>query len=280
MDGKFIMLSGSASPSCPADKLFVASEFVRCFTGEALRRGGGLVVLAGSEEATKGEHGTPHIFDWLALREVEQYVESSTEPPRPYAKIVMSDAATESRIDPANLRLLKNLEQRNVVELLPIRREVFTGGEYRKVMIEQADAFVAVGGGKGTYSAGTDMMAEGKAVLPLDLQLGSFVQDGDGAVALHREMISDPERFFPNTHQEMRNRIGLLSLDRGISDAGTVARVSAEMLARELSAIVPPDQPAHSRQRLATAWHAAKALPILASAINILEWVRSLLPFV
>ena len=238
------------------------------------------MVLAGSEEATKDEHGTPHIFDWLALREVEKYVESSTEPPRPYVRIVMSDAATESRIDPANLRLLKNLEQRNVVELFPIRREMFTGGEYRKVMIEQADAFVAVGGGKGTYSAGTDMMAEGKAVLPLDLQLGSFVQDGDGAVALHREMISDPERFFPNTHQEMRNRIGLLSLDRGISDAGTVARVSAEMLARELSAILPPDQPAHSRQRLATAWHAAKALPVLASAIKILEWVRGLLPFV
>ena len=237
-------------------------------------------MLAGSEEATKDEHGTPHIFDWLALREVEKYAESSTEPPRLYIRVVMSDAATESRIDPANLRLLQNLEQRNVVELLPLRREVFTGGEYRKVMIEQADAFVAVGGGKGTYSAGTDMMAEGKAVLPLDLQLGSFVQDGDGAVALHREMISAPERFFPNTHQEMRNRIGLLSLDRGINDAGTVARVSAEMLARELSAILPPDQPTHIRQRLATVWQGAKALPVLASAIRILEWLRGLLPFV
>ena len=280
MDGKFILLSGSASPSCPADKLFVASEFVRCFTGEVLRRGGGLVVLAGSEEATKDEHGTPHIFDWLALREIEKYAESSTEPPRPYVRVVMSDAATESKIDPANLRLLQNLEQRNVVELLPIRREVFTGGEYRKVMSEQADAFVAVGGGKGTYSAGTDMMAQGKAVLPLDLQLGSIVEDGDGAVALRKEMISAPDRFFPNTHQEMRNRIGLLSLDRGINDAGTVARVSAEVLARELSAILPSDQPTHIMQRLATAWHAAKALPVLASAIKILEWVRSLLPFV
>ena len=280
MDGKFILLSGSASPSCLADKLFVASEFVRCFTGEVLRRGGGLVVLAGSEEATKDEHGTPHIFDWLALREIEKYAESSTEPPRPYVRVVMSDAATESKIDPDNLRLLQNLEQRDVVELLPIRREVFTGGEYRKVMIEQADAFVAVGGGKGTYSAGTDMMAEGKAVLPLNLQLGSIVQDGDGAVALHREMISDPDRFFPNTYQEMRNRIGLLSLDRGINDAVTVARVSAEMLARELSSILPSDQPAHIRQRLATAWHAAKALPVLASTIKILEWVRGLLPFV
>ena len=208
-------------------------------------------MLAGSEEATKDEHGTPHIFDWLALREIEKYAESSTEPPRPYVRVVMSDAATESKIDPAKLRLLQHLEQRNVVELLPIRREVFTGGEYRKVMIEQADAFVAVGGGKGTYSAGTDMMAQGKAVLPLDLQLGSIVEDGDGAVALRKEMISAPDRFFPNTHQEMRNRIGLLSLDRGINDAGTVARVSAEVLARELSAILPSDQPTHIMQRLA-----------------------------
>ena len=238
------------------------------------------MVLAGSEEGTRDEHGTPHIFDWLALREIEKYVESSTEPPRPYVRVVMSDMAQESRIDPANLRLLKNLEQRNVVELFPIRQEVFTGGEYRKVMIEQADAFVAVGGGKGTYSAGTDMIAEGKTVLPLDLQLGSFVQDGDGSVALHREMISAPERFFPNTHQEMRNRIVLLSLDRGINDAGSVARVSAEMLARELSTNLPSDQPVHIRQRLATVWQGAKALPVLASAIRILEWVRSLLPFV
>ena len=157
---------------------------------------------------------------------------------------------------------------------------MFTGGEYRKAMIEQADAFVAIGGGKGTYSAGTDMMAQGKAVLPLDLQLGSIVQDGDGAVALYREMIPAPARFFPNTHQEMRNRIGLLSLDRGINDAGAVARVSAEMLARELSAMLPSDQPTHIRQRLATVWQAAKALPVLASAIKILEWVRGLLPFV
>lgn len=53
MNGKFIMLSGSASFSCPADKLDIAFQFVRGFTGEVLRRGGGLVVLAGDEESTK-----------------------------------------------------------------------------------------------------------------------------------------------------------------------------------------------------------------------------------
>ena len=77
----------------------------------------------------------------------------------------MSDEAPESKIEDANLRLLKNLEQRNVIELYPIRREVFTGGEYRKVMVEQADAMIAIGGGKGTYSAGRGMAALGKPVL-------------------------------------------------------------------------------------------------------------------
>ena len=280
MNGKFILLSGSAGLSCPADKLDIAFEFVESFTGEVLRRGGGLVVFAGNEESTKDERGAPHVFDWLALREVEAYAETTTEAPRPYARVVMSDAAPESKIDTDNLRLLRNLEQRNVVELFPIRRELFTGGEYRKVMIEQADAMVAIGGGKGTYSAGVEMMALGKPVLPLDLQLGSIVQDGDGAVALYRGMVSELSRFFPDTHQELGNRIGLLSLEQGINDAGMVARVSAEILAKEFSAVSSSDQPMHIWQRLATAWGALKTLPILAAAIKILEWVRGLLPFV
>ncbi len=218
----------------------------------------------------------PRIFDWLALREVECHAKSTTESPRPYARIVMSDAAPESKIYDANLRLLRDLEQRNAVELCPIRREMFTGGEYRRVMVEKADAMLAIAGGKGTYSAGKEMIAWGKPVLPLYLQLGSTDDDGDGAVALHREMVSAPSRFFPSTHQGMRNRVGLVSLDRGINDAETVARVSAEMIAKELDAILLPGRSSSIRRRLATAWETTKALPVIASAIKIIEWVRGL----
>ena len=70
--------------------------------------------------------------------------------PRPYALIVMSDEAQEFRIDDANLLLLRNLEQLNVIERSHIRREPYTGGAYREVMTEMADAMVAVGGGEGT----------------------------------------------------------------------------------------------------------------------------------
>ena len=71
MNGKFILISGSAGLSCPADKLDTAIQFIKSFTAEVLKRGGGVVVLAGDEESTKDDQGTPHIFDWLALREVE-----------------------------------------------------------------------------------------------------------------------------------------------------------------------------------------------------------------
>lgn len=279
MDGKYILISGSAGVSCPDDKLDIAFQFIRSFTGEVLRQGGGLVVLAGNEESTMDEHGEPRVFDWLVLREVVNYAESTTEVPRPYARVVMSDEAPETKIDADNLGLLRNLEQRNVIELCPIRREVFTGGEYRKVMCENADAMLAIGGGKGTYSAGTEMISQDKPVLPLDLRLGSATDDGDGAVALHREMVSAPSRFFPCTHRSVTNRVGLFSLDRRINDAETAAQVSAEMLAKELGAVSPSDGSMNMRRRLVGAWQAMKALPVIASAIKIVEWARGLLPF-
>ena len=59
-------------------------------------------------------------------------------------------------------------------------------------MIKWSDAMLAIGGGKGTYSAGTEMAERGKPALPLDLQLGSMADDGDGAFTLHREMMTSP----------------------------------------------------------------------------------------
>ena len=279
MNSEYILITGSASRSCPKDKLDAAVEFVRSFTEETLSRGGGIVVLAGGEESTKSEQGTPCIFDWVALREVGRYAEITTKPSRPYARIVMSDEAPESKIDDANLQLLRNLEQRNIVERFHIRREVYTGGQYREVMTQTADAMVALGGGKGTYSAGTMMTGIGKPVLPVDLPLGSIVEDGEGAVALHREMVSNPERFFPNTSKTLKNKLGLLSLDRGINEPGTAAQAAAEMLEAELQAIPVLESTGNAKRRLAKAWRFLKEIPMVAAVIKIFEFLRGLLPF-
>ena len=199
MNECFVFISGSAGQECPQDKLDAAIRFVTAFTGGVLRSGGGIVVLAGDEASTRDEGGRPRSSDWVALREVERFASSTTESPRVYARVIMSDKAPESKIDESGLRLLRDLEQRRVLESHYIPRELFTGAEYREAMIERCDAMLAVGGGKGTYTAATAITELGKPVLPLDLRLCSLSDDGDGAIGLHREMLSDPDRFFPHT---------------------------------------------------------------------------------
>lgn len=280
MNGRFILVSGSANRSCSGDKLDTAVQFVRLFTEEVLRRGGSLVILAGGEYSTRDEEGAPHIFDWIVLREARRYAESAITDPRPYVRVVMSDIAQESKIDTANLKLLRDLEQRKVVERSHIPDEVFTGGEYRKRMIDVADAMLAIGGGRGTFSTGLEMTAQGKPVLPLDLRLGSFSEDGDGAVALHKRMLTEIEKFFPCTHAQAVNRIGMLSLDRGINDPGTVAVLAAEMLENELHPPMSALGRLRLKSKLTYLWQAAKSLPVLSAAIKLIEAAWRLLPFV
>ena len=279
MDGRYILISGSASRSCPDEKVDIAVQLVGAFTEEVLLRGGGIVVLAGREESTQNAQSTPLVFDWVDLRAVGRYSERTMEGPRRYALVVMSDEAPESRIDDVNLYLLRALEQRNVVERYYIRRELFTGGQYREIMSGLSDAMIAVGGGRGTYSYGVAMSDMGKPVLPLDLQLGSIAEDGDGAVALHREMISEPARFLPSTYLEVINRLGLLSLNRGINEASAVARTAAEILEKELEGIPTAEIPMSFKGRLTNARRFLKDLPIVAAAIKIFDFLRGLLPF-
>ena len=271
MKDKFILISGSASYSCSQAKLRSAIGFLRSFTCNVLSRGGGLVVLGSDESSTKDEYGVPHIFDWIVLREVEKYAETTAEVPRTYARVVMSDEAMERKIDDTNLRLLANLEQRRVLELHYIQRERFTGGDYRRAQVELADAMLAMGGGKGTYTAGRNLADIGKPVLPLDLRLGSISDDGEGSVALHREMLLNPQHFFPSTHRDVINRAGLISLNRGVNDVEAASRVAVEFMELEFDTAPQTTWWAKFTRRLANVWQFVKGLPVVSAAIKIIE---------
>ena len=148
-------------------------------------------------------------------------------------------------------------------------------------MTKLADAMVAVGGGKGTYSAGTAMTALRKPVLPLDLDVGAITDDGSGAVALHREMMSNTDRFFPHTHPEVKNKLGLLSLNRGpVEPESAAALAAAEIISEEIGAAEPdPEQPIRPTNPLHRLGRALKELPLVLTAIRICESLRGLIPF-
>ena len=139
MDGKFILLSGTASRSCSVQRLDLAIGFVQQFVTEVLKAGGGMVVLASGEQRDQASDGRPRVFDWTVIRTIENYVAVTSEPARTRARVVMSDHAWLSKLDDDNRGTLTRLQQRKVLELERIPREEFTGGLYRSLECELAD---------------------------------------------------------------------------------------------------------------------------------------------
>ncbi len=267
MKGKFVLLAASASRACPAERLDLAIRFVQLFVAEVLKAGGGLVVVLGGENQTVDADGRPRIFDWTVLRAIEDYVTATTETPRTYAHVVMSDHTWRSRLDDGNRQTLTNLEQRRVLEVKRIRREEFTGGKYRVIQCELADGMIALGGGKGTYAVGRQMIASGKPVLPLDLDIGAFSEDGEGALLLHRELQSDPGVFLPVAHGQVVNQIEALSLAGGNSKVCTVAQRAVEVLSLDLAS--SGSDKIHGIRRMAG--YVKNALVRFLTAINVLR---------
>ena len=233
MNGKFILFSGSASRSCSGERLDAAVKFLDALVQQILQAGGGFMVLLGDEDRTKGDDGKPRAFDWTILRAVERYAESTIGASRVYARVVMSDDAWLTRMNESNRKTFSNLQQRGTLEVERIPRELFTGGEYRRIQCELAHAMVAMGGGKGTYSVGKEMLDLGKPVLPLDLKIGAFSEDGEGALLLHRELQANPALFFSATHDRVADQIETVSLQGGPSESA--ARRAVEILHREIS---------------------------------------------
>lgn len=62
MDGKFVLISGSPSCTCPDDRLQTVIRFLARFTEEILRQSGGIVVLTEAEEPSTKRTGTPLIL--------------------------------------------------------------------------------------------------------------------------------------------------------------------------------------------------------------------------
>ena len=90
MKGNLLLISGSASRSCLPEQLARAIQFIELLTAQALRAGGGLVVLLGDENPTKGADGNPRTFDWTVMRAIERYAAIATASPRIYARVVIA----------------------------------------------------------------------------------------------------------------------------------------------------------------------------------------------
>ena len=134
---------------------------------------------------------------------------------------------------------------------------------------------IALGGGKGTYASGRQMIRTCKPVLPVDLDIGALSEDGDGARLLHREMQKEPSEFFPHTHDQFATQIESLSLEGGVYEVGEVARRATEALAVELT-MTGSNEGSGFKHLTSKMWKAAGSFLTAIGVLRALDWLRQL----
>ena len=234
MKPKYILIAGSASETCDGEKLERALEFAREATAAILRSGNSVTVFAASERANEAER--PIVFDWEILRAVDDYLENEAgSAKRIMARVVTGADSVEKRFGEENAGLMQRLQSKGAVQLHYISENRYTGGNFRAKLVEVSDAMIAVGGGTGVYDNATKMLEAGKPVMPMDIQIGSSQDDGDGALQLLSEMKGDPSRFLLYGHKVVSEKMLALSLERPYESTRRVANDAARMLNLELA---------------------------------------------
>lgn len=229
---KLILIAGSAAAGAPSDKLARAHTFVKLLTRRILTAGGGLIVFASGEPISAT--GTPLIFDWTILREIELVAPLRGSAPR--VVIVTSDKARSTKMHDANRALLAKLSARGIADVIDVPSDIHTGGNIGDEQTRRAAAMLAIGGGKGVTDRAWKLRKLGVPVLPFDLVLGSFSNDGDGAVGLHRAFMQEPRQFFAKTGDQLRSRALGMSLEMPVLDLPELADQSLRSITAELEA--------------------------------------------
>lgn len=235
MPPQYILITGSAAPDCPAEKLERAHEFVTAVTEAILQTGNGVTVLAGREPVSVSDDAGPAIFDWTALRAVARFRDdSSGNADRILARVITGADSFTKRFSAENRQLIQQLQEKGAIEVHHIAERLYSGGGYREQQANLSDALIAVGGGKGTYIIGDLMRADGKPVMPMDIAVGSRSSDGGGALDLLSEMKTAQRTFLPRSHEVVESSIYEMSLEQPIGSIRRVATAVARILAVEL----------------------------------------------
>ena len=236
MSPKKILIVGSASRDCDSDKIIRASEFARALTKEIISAGHSVAVLATEEPVkTEKDQPVPLVFDWEVLHAVDEcLMRTGDNGGRTLASLFMRDDAVQTKISDENATLIRKLQSNNAIEVHHIEADLYSGGEYRDWQADFCHGMVAIGGGKGTYQVGDKLLKAGRPVMPMDIQLGSYSEDGNGAIQLLSEMKSDDRTFLPRNYSLVSSKLYALSLESPYWSTERVAYTVAAILSDEL----------------------------------------------
>ena len=240
LENEFILIAGSISKKTEKAAIDIAHNFAREVTKSVLVAKGGLVVyLAG---LPINEAGDALTFDWTVAYEAEKLLAEYA--PAQQIKIVTSQLAMQEKMTSGQRMLIRRLVAENFAQIFYIEDDLVTGGNIGDEQVDVATAMIALGGGKGVSDRARKMRRRKLPVLPFDLQLGGFSEDGEGALGLRASFFKDPLSMFPFTGEQVKGRLDSLSLQEPIYNLKKLADISVGLFQAEINAreaARPPD---------------------------------------
>jgi nucleoside phosphorylase len=233
----FIHISGSANAGAEPRKLQEAHLLVQHLTRAFLRDGFGMTVLLGVEPVheTEGGDSVPLTFDWTVLGTLDTMIAAGEfQPdgtPRIFAVVAPKNLA---RLTDAHRDLLARLMDHLQVEVHPIPDEIYTGGAYRDAILENSEAMIGIGGGKGVSSLSAKFRQCQKPVFPFDLAIGAINDDGQGALGLYRQALSNPETIISSPPPQLLNLLVQSSRETPLAPLERASGIAHEVLKAEV----------------------------------------------
>lgn len=232
LENEFILIAGSISKKTEKVSIDLAHDFTRALTKSVLAAKGGLVVyLAG---LPTNEAGDALTFDWTVVYEAEKLLAGCT--PARQLKIVTSQSAMQEKMTPEQRMLIRRLSADGFAEIIYLEDDVITGGNIGDEQAEVATAMIALGGGKGVSDRARKMRKRKLPILPFDLRLGGFSEDGEGALGLHANLFKNPSEMFFFTGDQVKGRLDSMSLQEPLYSLDKLADLSVGLFQAEIEA--------------------------------------------
>ena len=198
--GRRICIAGSASASTDPKLLSYGHTLVTELARALISRGALLLCGVGKNPRLTGDANSPAlIFDWDVIEILAQELKRGNVTPgtpQGHAFAAIFTSKTASHIPPDKIAAWDCLINAKAVGIEYVQPGWTSGAVRRSHQARLSDILIAIGGGEGVEHLAREFLAQGKAVIPLDLRLGASTEDGTGgAHRLFGELQADPRSF-------------------------------------------------------------------------------------
>jgi hypothetical protein len=231
--GLRVHITGSAAKDCDAELLRVAHSFVHALCERLIADGEGLLLGIGGEPL--GDAELPCIFDWTGLETIAASIDPAPKWQllRRGRFVAVGSQSGLTKIPEPRQEVWDQCGSRTDIKLDLTPPGWRMASLIRDRQLLHGDVLLVFGGGAGAEHLAQLYRDDGKPVIPIHTDLGSFSQDGNGGSRyLHEKALSEVDTFFRlrDSAGDAASRLASLRLDAN-TDVRALSAATADLIA-------------------------------------------------